>query len=83
MKINHFNIGTRLGCAFAAIILLMAVMLAAMLWQLDRIADAKDVMAQTGRKSSLAKDWREGISTNIRWRRSALANAWSTRPAPP
>ena len=64
MKINNLNIGTRLGGAFAAVILLMAVMLASMLWQLDRIADAKEVMAQTGRKTALAKDWLEGVSAN-------------------
>ena len=39
-------------------------MLASMLWQLDRIADAKEVMAQTGRKTTLAKDWLEGVSAN-------------------
>ena len=64
MKINNLKIGTRLGGAFAAVILLMAVMLASMLWQLDRIADAKEVMAQTGRKTALAKDWLEGVSAN-------------------
>ncbi len=61
MKIKHLNIGIRLGGAFAAVILLMAIMLASMLWQLDRIADAKKVMAQTGRKTALAKDWLEGV----------------------
>ncbi|MGI4841951.1 MAG: methyl-accepting chemotaxis protein [Janthinobacterium lividum] len=64
MKINNLKIGTRLGGAFAAVILLMAVMLASMLWQLERIADAKEVMAQTGRKTALAKDWLEGVSAN-------------------
>ena len=64
MKINNLNIGIRLGGAFAAVILLMAIMLASMLWQLDRIAAAKDVMAQTGRKTTLAKDWLEGVSAN-------------------
>ena len=64
MKINNLKIGIRLGGAFAAVILLMAVMLAGMLWQLERIADAKDVMAQTSRKTALAKDWLEGVSAN-------------------
>ena len=64
MKINNLNIGIRLGGAFAAVILLMAIMLASMLWQLDRIAEAKEVMAQTGRKTALAKDWLEGVSAN-------------------
>ncbi|BDT60519.1 methyl-accepting chemotaxis protein [Massilia varians] len=64
MKINNLKIGIRLGGAFAAVILLMTVMLASMLWQLERIADAKEVMAQTGRKTALAKDWLEGVSAN-------------------
>lgn len=64
MKINDLNIGIRLGSAFAALVLLMAIMLASMLWQLDRIATAKEVMTQTSRKTALAKDWLEGISAN-------------------
>ncbi|KFC65875.1 methyl-accepting chemotaxis protein [Massilia sp. LC238] len=64
MKINNLKIGTRLGGAFAAVILLMAVMLASMLWQLERISHAKDVMAQTARQTTLAKDWLEGVSAN-------------------
>ncbi|WP_313030579.1 MCP four helix bundle domain-containing protein [Massilia alkalitolerans] len=61
---NNLNIGIRLGGAFAAVILLMAIMLGSMLWQLDRIAEAKEIMAQTGQKTTLAKDWLEDVSAN-------------------
>jgi methyl-accepting chemotaxis protein len=64
MKFNDLTIGTRLGAAFAAVIFLMSLMLASMLWQLDRIDVGKSAMAQASRKASLAKDWREGIAAN-------------------
>ncbi|MFC0251395.1 methyl-accepting chemotaxis protein [Massilia consociata] len=61
---SDLKIGTRLGSAFAAILVLMAVMLASALWQLARIDEAKSVMAETNHKSKLADDWLEGIATN-------------------
>ena len=64
MKFNDLTIGTRLGGAFAAIIFLMSLMLASMLWQLERIDVAKAAMAQASRTTSLAKDWREGTAAN-------------------
>ena len=64
MKFNDLSIGTRLGGASAAIIFLMSLMLASMLWQLERIDVAKAAMAQASRTISLAKDWREGTAAN-------------------
>jgi len=64
MKINDLKIGTRLGGAFAAVLLLMVIMLASALWQMARIADAKTVMAQATHRSKLATGWKQGIDTN-------------------
>jgi len=64
MKINDLNIGTRLGGAFAAVLLLMVIMLASALWQMARIADAKAVMAQATHRAKLATGWMQGIETN-------------------
>ncbi|HBI69802.1 MAG TPA: hypothetical protein DDZ22_12555 [Massilia sp.] len=78
MKFNDFRIGARLGGAFAALLILMGAMLGTALWQLDRIADAKAVMAGTNHKAKLAKDWLQGVATNsVR----TLAKAKSTDPA--
>ena len=64
MKINDLNIGTRLGGAFAAVLILMVIMLASALWQFAGIAEAKSVMAEASHKAMLAKDWSQGIATN-------------------
>ncbi|MBQ5948101.1 methyl-accepting chemotaxis protein [Massilia sp. ST3] len=78
MKFNNLRIGTRLGAAFAAILVLMSFMLASALWQLGRIDHAKEVMAMAEHKASLASDWLSGIATNsVR----TLARAKSTDPA--
>ncbi len=78
MKLTNLNIGTRLGCAFAAVLVLMAAMLASALWQLDRIAQAKAVMKETNHSAKLAENWLEGIATNsVR----TLAKMKATDPA--
>jgi methyl-accepting chemotaxis protein len=64
MKINDLKIGIRLGGAFSAVLALMVVMLGCALWQLDRIADAKQIMADTSYRAKLAKDWSQGTTTN-------------------
>ncbi|MGH8853703.1 MAG: methyl-accepting chemotaxis protein [Telluria sp.] len=64
MNLNNFRIGVRLGAAFAAILVLMAIMLASALWQLDHIADGKKTMATASYKVKIAQEWREGIATN-------------------
>jgi len=64
MKINDLNIGTRLGGAFAAVLILMVIMLASALWQFSGIAEAKTVMTEASHKAMLAKDWAQGIATN-------------------
>jgi methyl-accepting chemotaxis protein len=61
---KNLRIGTRLGCAFAAILILMTIMLCSALWQLHRIAEAKNTMAATSHKAKLAASWLEGIATN-------------------
>ena len=78
MKFSNFSIGVRLGSAFAALLVLMTIMIGSAFWQLERIADAKTVMNETNLKSRLAKDWLQGIATNsVR----TLAKAKSTDPA--
>ncbi len=78
MKFNNLNIGTRLAIAFAAILLLAALMLATALWQLGRIAEAKEVMTDTTMKVNLADQWLQGIATNsVR----TMAKLQSTDPA--
>ena len=64
MALNKFRIGTRLGAAFAVLLILMAVMLGTALWQLNRIADGKETMSVTSLKARLAKDWLAGITSN-------------------
>ncbi|WP_020652587.1 methyl-accepting chemotaxis protein [Massilia niastensis] len=64
MVFNNLRIGTRLGCAFAAILALMTIMLCSALWQLNRIAEAKNTMAATSHKAKLADAWLQGIATN-------------------
>ena len=64
MNFNHLRIGTRLGCVFAALLVLMSIMLGSALWQLNRIAEGKSVMVSTSYKANLAKDWLDGIATN-------------------
>ncbi|MGB9109728.1 MAG: methyl-accepting chemotaxis protein [Telluria sp.] len=64
MALNNFRISTRLGAAFAALLILTAMMLCSALWQLNRIADGKNSMAASSVKARLAKDWLAGISTN-------------------
>jgi len=64
MKFKDLKIGARLGGAFAALLLLTGAMLGTALWQLDRIADAKAVMADTNHQARLAKDWLQGVATN-------------------
>jgi len=77
MNLDNFKIGTRLGSAFAAILVLMAIMLATALWQLGRIAEAKAVMAETNHDAKLAASWLQGIATNsVR----TLAKAKSSDP---
>jgi methyl-accepting chemotaxis protein len=64
MKINDLKIGVRLGSAFAAVLALMVLMLGVAFWQLERIADAKQTMAQTSYRAKLAKEWSQGTVTN-------------------
>lgn len=78
MKFNDLKIGTRLGIAFAGILVLAAIMLATALWQLGRIGEAKEVMMLTTTKLGLADQWRQGIATNsVR----TMAKLKSTDPA--
>ena len=64
MNFNNLRIGARLGCVFAALLVLMSIMLGSALWQLNRIAEGKSVMVSTSYKANLAKDWLDGIATN-------------------
>ncbi|MFC4933082.1 methyl-accepting chemotaxis protein [Massilia sp. GCM10023247] len=78
MVLSNLRIGTRLGSAFAAILFLLVLMLCSALWQMNRIAEAKNTMAATSHKVKLAKDWLGGIATNsVR----TLAKLQATDPA--
>ncbi|WP_312184430.1 methyl-accepting chemotaxis protein, partial [Massilia timonae] len=76
MKISDLKIGIRLGGAFAAVLALVAVMLVSALWQLNRIADAKTVMADAALSVNLAQQWLRGIESNaVRTRAKANSAA--------
>ena len=77
MKIRDLNIGFRLGGAFGAILLLMTMMVAIAVWQLDRIATSREAMAENADKVRLAMEWRQGIATNAV---STIAKFKSTTP---
>lgn len=64
MKLSNLRIGTRLSIAFTLLLVLLAIMLATALWQLEQIASAKSVMAETNHKVNLAEQWLETIATN-------------------
>jgi len=64
MKLSNLNIGTRLGGAFAVILLLLGVVLLCALRQLDHINEAKAAMVGANYKAKLAAAWREGVATN-------------------
>ncbi|MGX4642441.1 methyl-accepting chemotaxis protein [Massilia sp. SYSU DXS3249] len=64
MKISNLKIGTRLTGAFALILLLLGIVLASALWQLQRIDVAKSTMVEAHHKAKLAAAWREGVATN-------------------
>ena len=77
MKISDVKIGTRLGSAFGAVLLLMGAMIAVGVWELSSIADAKEEMTSTAYKRQLANQWLNGIATNsVR----TYAKAKSTSP---
>ena len=64
MRISNFNIGTRLGGAFAVLLLLLGIVLLSALRQLDHIDEAKATMVGANYKAKLAAAWREGVATN-------------------
>ncbi|SFD55220.1 methyl-accepting chemotaxis protein [Massilia yuzhufengensis] len=64
MIFTNFRIGARLGIAFAAILILLSAMLGTALWQLSRISDGKEIMSTASVKSTIARQWLEGIATN-------------------
>ncbi|AWL06442.1 methyl-accepting chemotaxis protein [Massilia oculi] len=75
MKISDLKIGIRLGGAFAAVLALVAVMLVSALWQLNRIAEAKTVMADAALSVNLAQQWLRGIEGNAVRTRAKAASA--------
>lgn len=77
MQINNLKIGARLGAAFGALLILMAVMLATALWEFTQISEARGTMELADRKVKLAHEWLAGIATNgVR----TLAKAKSSDP---
>jgi len=81
MKISDLKIGIRLGGAFAAVLALVAVMLVSALWQLNRIAEAKTVMADAGLSVNLAQQWLRGIEGNAVRTRAKASTADATEEA--
>jgi len=77
MKIKDLNIGVRLGGAFGALLLLIAMMVATAVWQLERISTSREAMAENSDKARLAMEWRQGIATNAV---STIAKFKSTAP---
>ena len=64
MNIKNLNIGPRLGLAFAAVLTLTGAMTGVGIWELSRVADAKNEMKQAAVKQTLADKWLENIATN-------------------
>jgi methyl-accepting chemotaxis protein len=64
MKLTHIRIGTRLGAAFAAILLLTAAMIAVGLVELARIDADKNAMRSAAYKHQLAEQWLGAIASN-------------------
>ena len=64
MNIKNVKIGARLGMAFAAVLALTCGMTGVGIWELSRVAEAKDVMKHAAFKQTLAEKWLEGIATN-------------------
>jgi methyl-accepting chemotaxis protein len=64
MKFAHLNIGIRLGAAFGALLALTAIMTGTALYELGRVADAKDELVAANRIEQLAQDWLRGTATN-------------------
>ena len=64
MNIKNVKIGARLGMAFAAVLALTCGMTGVGIWELSRVAEAKDDMKHAALKQTLADKWLEGIATN-------------------
>jgi methyl-accepting chemotaxis protein len=64
MNIKNVKIGARLGMAFAAVLTLTCAMTGVGVWELSRVADAKNEMRHAALKQTLADKWLEGIATN-------------------
>nr|WP_314623472.1 methyl-accepting chemotaxis protein [uncultured Noviherbaspirillum sp.] len=64
MNITNVKIGARLGMAFAAVLTLTCGMTGVGIWELSRVAEAKNEMKQAALKQALADKWLEGIATN-------------------
>ena len=64
MKISDVKIGTRLGAAFGAVLLLMVAMIGLAIWDFSNIAKAKNEMTAAAYKHQLAGEWLKGIATN-------------------
>lgn len=64
MNIKNVKIGARLGMAFAAVLALTCGMTGVGIWELSRVAEAKDDMKHAALKQRLADKWLEGIATN-------------------
>ena len=64
MNIKNVKIGARLGMAFAAVLALTCGMTGVGIWELSRVAEAKDDMKHAAFKQTLADKWLEGIATN-------------------
>jgi len=64
MKSTNLKIGTRLGIGFAAVLALTAFMTMIGVFELHRVAQAKNDMAEASYKQRLAQEWLKGIATN-------------------
>ncbi|HEX9174382.1 MAG TPA: methyl-accepting chemotaxis protein [Telluria sp.] len=64
MKIADVKIGTRLGAAFGAVLLLMVAMIGVAIWEFSHVAKAKNEMTAAAYKHQLANEWLKGIATN-------------------
>ncbi len=79
MKLNQFKIGPRLGIAFGAVIVLMAVMAALMVQRLEALKAGTEHIVELERRSALADEWRALVQLNAT-RALAIAKAGGEGP---
>ena len=64
LKLNHFRIGTRLTLAFGAVITLMAVIAAVLVYRLEQLDQGNAYLLQLQQRAAVAEEWRGQVQLN-------------------